>query len=98
MQYVGGRGDGVRTQEQGASALFRSHDEAPCGSRIAVHIGVCAGLHAVSLDTVCRHRGMCVVAVVPACMYDFGVGLVYGWFLGKFGLELAEHCVHIAVE
>ena len=84
MQDVGGGGDGVRAQEQRQTRLLGGQDQAPGRCRVAVDVGVDAGLGVVALDAVGRHRGVYVVAIVVAGLDDFDVGVGHSGLFGEF--------------
>ncbi len=98
MEDVGGRCDGVGAEEEWASCLLGSQDEAPCCGGVAVDVGVDTRTDVLGLDTECRYRSVYVVTVVVSGLYHLGVGLVYSRFLGKLILKQFERAFEGTVE
>ena len=98
MENVGCRGDRITAEEERTSALLRSHNQAPCGCGVAVHVGVNTWADVVALDAVGRNRSVDVVSVVITGLHHLGISLENRRFLGKLVFELAQSAFERTVE
>ena len=98
VKDVGSRSDRVATEEQWASALFRSQNQAPSSGLVTIDVGVNAWFSSVAFDAVGRNRSVYVVSVVVAALYNLGISLVYGRLLSELILKHVQSSFQWAVE
>ena len=85
MQYVGGRGDGVRTQIEAETGLLCSCHEAVGGSLVTRDIHVFTWHGTLALDAVgVRHTAVGVVTIVITGVNHLDIRFGNSWLFGKF--------------
>ena len=98
MQDVGCGSNGIRTEEEGTTALLGCHDQTPRGCSVTVDIGIYTRTRVFGLDAVGRNRCMDIMTVVESGLKHFGVGFEDSRFLGKFLAQMMQSGLERTVE